>query len=1123
MNDIIASTYEIKKRIGAGGGGTVYLARHIRLDKDVVLKADRRKLTTRTELLRREVDALKNLSHPHIPQVYDYFVEDGIVYTVIDFIQGESLDKPLKRGEKYPQPQVIKWARQLLDALSYLHSPTHGDPPRGYVHSDIKPANIMREPNGDICLIDFNIALALGEENVVGLSEGYASPEHYGIDYSTSNGAVTHTDSMRYKRESISVSMGSTQNDSSQSSFGPSRQQEARIAEDEVKEDGTETKSESRTEMDDPATSIFHQSDMITEGFDGEKQTDLETPLIPQNPTTLESQYNDTELTQCESKQMTRDKTDVEDRVGFEITSEQNNATVRGEIYKQESNDPGDRTVEETPKSSRLEGSVLETVPSKPTPLRQMPVSVDQNQHRLTGSKNNISKKKTIIPDVRSDIYSVGATLYHLLSGVRPAKDAMDVVPLSKEEFSPLVVDIITKAMNPNPDLRFQTAEEMLAALNGLFKNDPRVRRLRKQSIITYVVLSLIFVVSVCTSFVGLKRIQTTETWLKLVEYSKNAFASGDIPLAVEEALAAIPKNKGILTPDILASSQDALTTALGIYDLSDGYKPFATLELPSEPLFVTASPGGKTFLCIYKSELSVYDAFTCKAIATFPVIDSALAEADYLGEDEIVFAAPDGITVYNLQKDETLWKGQLATGISVSADNKSIAAVYKDETNARVYDSVSGELRYLVDFGENQQSVTVNDKALNPEDNLFSLNKDGTLLAVSFIGGGLRIFNLLDDSKDIVVYEESEFSHYEGGFCGTYLAFSATGQERSVFVVIDASESRQTGGFSSTAAFHVQADESGVFLSTEDVLVEIEPESGDQREVAYTENEIIKFKKNGTNTIVATTDGSFAFFGKGASLLERYEGEMQADFVNMAGTVALVGSFDSPILRVLQQETHMKSQVFTYDSGYKHSEARWSADRKTVMLFRYDGFRLFDMEGKLVADVKIPDANQVYDQQYRRSENESWLEIIYNDGRIRSYSATDGMLISEVDGSPPSRTADEEFITDRLRIEAPYHETAVAFDRKTGKVVALLEPEANLTYVTQIGKYIITEYVTTQEERYGLLLNEKCEVIAHLPYLCDVLEDGTLLFDDMLGNLRQSRIYTIEELIALAETKEVA
>ena len=182
MARIIANTYEILQEIGSGGGGVVYLGRHLRLGKLVVLKADRRTLSARPEVLRREVDALKNLSHTYIPQVYDFLEDGGVVYTVMDYIEGESLDKPLKRGERFPQPEAVKWACQLLEALAYLHS----RPPHGILHGDVKPANLMLTPQGDIRLIDFNIALALGEEGAVrvGFSRGYASPEHYGTDFS---------------------------------------------------------------------------------------------------------------------------------------------------------------------------------------------------------------------------------------------------------------------------------------------------------------------------------------------------------------------------------------------------------------------------------------------------------------------------------------------------------------------------------------------------------------------------------------------------------------------------------------------------------------------------------------------------------------------------------------------------------------------------------------------------------------------------------------------------------------------------------------------------------------------------------------------------------------------------
>ena len=133
MPHVIANTYEVLQEIGEGGGGKVYLGRHTRLDKTIVIKEDKRSLTASPEVLRREVDALKNLSHTYIPQVYDFVEEDGVVYTVMDYIDGESLDKPLKRGERLEQKQVVEWACELLEALAYLHA----YPPYGILHSDI--------------------------------------------------------------------------------------------------------------------------------------------------------------------------------------------------------------------------------------------------------------------------------------------------------------------------------------------------------------------------------------------------------------------------------------------------------------------------------------------------------------------------------------------------------------------------------------------------------------------------------------------------------------------------------------------------------------------------------------------------------------------------------------------------------------------------------------------------------------------------------------------------------------------------------------------------------------------------------------------------------------------------
>ena len=73
MSNIVGGIYELREQIGAGGGGIVYLGWHINLKKPVVLKADKRSLKVGYDILRKEVDMLKNLSNSYIPQVYDFF------------------------------------------------------------------------------------------------------------------------------------------------------------------------------------------------------------------------------------------------------------------------------------------------------------------------------------------------------------------------------------------------------------------------------------------------------------------------------------------------------------------------------------------------------------------------------------------------------------------------------------------------------------------------------------------------------------------------------------------------------------------------------------------------------------------------------------------------------------------------------------------------------------------------------------------------------------------------------------------------------------------------------------------------------------------------------------------
>lgn len=176
MENSSLNTYKIVRKLGEGGGGIVYLAYHTRLQKQVVLKEI--KNSQKIKNCRREVDILKGLHHTYLPEVYDFIEIDGHLYTVLSYIPGKSFQQLVQEGHRFKQSQLRRWGMQLCSALDYLHNQK---PP--IIHSDIKPANIMVTPQGNICLIDFNISFFLDGTAMVGYTHGYSSPEQKSIAF----------------------------------------------------------------------------------------------------------------------------------------------------------------------------------------------------------------------------------------------------------------------------------------------------------------------------------------------------------------------------------------------------------------------------------------------------------------------------------------------------------------------------------------------------------------------------------------------------------------------------------------------------------------------------------------------------------------------------------------------------------------------------------------------------------------------------------------------------------------------------------------------------------------------------------------------------------------------------
>ncbi|HYB90666.1 MAG TPA: protein kinase [Candidatus Binataceae bacterium] len=181
---LLDGRYRVKKVLGVGGMGRVYLSNDTRLAnrpvavKEMVLGegvAEKKAIEDFT----REATVLARLSHPGIPTLIDHFAEKGRHYLVMEFVAGGDLDRVLESlppGGRVPENQVVRWMRQLLEVLDFLHGQS---PP--IIYRDFKPGNVMIDKDGRAMLVDFGIARFLprsGRATQIG-SPGYAPPEQY--------------------------------------------------------------------------------------------------------------------------------------------------------------------------------------------------------------------------------------------------------------------------------------------------------------------------------------------------------------------------------------------------------------------------------------------------------------------------------------------------------------------------------------------------------------------------------------------------------------------------------------------------------------------------------------------------------------------------------------------------------------------------------------------------------------------------------------------------------------------------------------------------------------------------------------------------------------------------------
>ena len=131
-------------------------------------------------------------------------------------------------------------------------------------------------------------------------------------------------------------------------------------------------------------------------------------------------------------------------------------------------------------------------------------------------------------------------------------------------------------------------------------------------------------------------------------------------------------------------------------------------------------------------------------------------------------------------------------------------------------------------------------------------------------------MFSAAGRDGDLEIFDASEFTHFEGGFSGKYFAFSATGGSGSQFAIIDTAAASQTGGFELTSRVGVETDENGIYISNGMTVVSIDPVSGQQTELAYTDSDVKTFSHTDEYTLVLTGNNTYWLFDKTAALITK-------------------------------------------------------------------------------------------------------------------------------------------------------------------------------------------------------------------------------------------------------------
>jgi len=175
---LLGARYQVLRVLGQGGMGAVYQARDQELDRMIALKVIRPELAANPSILARfkqELILSRNVTHKNVVRIFDLGEAGGTKFITMEYVEGEDLRTVLRRKGKFSAKEAVPVIQQICRALEAAHS-------EGVIHRDLKPQNVMRDPQGRVVVMDFGLARSLESEGMtqtgalVGTLE-YMSPE----------------------------------------------------------------------------------------------------------------------------------------------------------------------------------------------------------------------------------------------------------------------------------------------------------------------------------------------------------------------------------------------------------------------------------------------------------------------------------------------------------------------------------------------------------------------------------------------------------------------------------------------------------------------------------------------------------------------------------------------------------------------------------------------------------------------------------------------------------------------------------------------------------------------------------------------------------------------------------